>query len=63
MTPSEIKETRLALGLTQTKFGSLLCATDRTVRMWETGKRNMARPTQELLNRILAGSFKKHTGE
>lgn len=49
MTPTEIRSARLALGLTQKDFGILLHATDRTVRMWESGQRNMTQATAELL--------------
>lgn len=49
MTPTEIREARQSLGLTQKQFGELLHATDRTVRMWESGDRNMTLATEELL--------------
>lgn len=49
MTPSEIRSARLALGMTQKDFGALLHATDRTVRMWEAGQRNITQATAELL--------------
>lgn len=49
MTPTEIREARQSLGLTQKDFGALLHATDRTVRMWESGDRNMTQATEELL--------------
>ena len=49
MTPTEIREARLALGLTQAQFGELLHVTLRTVQMWEAGDRNMTPATAELL--------------
>lgn len=49
MTPSEIRQARQSLGLTQQKFGELLHAKIRTVQDWEAGKRNMTASTAELL--------------
>jgi DNA-binding transcriptional regulator YiaG len=53
MTLAEIRKARQLLGLTQPQFGKLLHATGRTVRMWESGQRNMAPATQDLLQRIM----------
>lgn len=60
MTPAEIREARQLLGLTQPKFGQLLHATERTVRMWESGQRNMALATQDLLQRIMTERGLEH---
>jgi DNA-binding transcriptional regulator YiaG len=49
MTPAEIREARLALGLTQKQFGTLLHSTERAARAWESGYRNMPGATEELL--------------
>ncbi|HKX54178.1 MAG TPA: hypothetical protein VJM47_10295 [Nitrosospira sp.] len=61
MTPAEIRETRQLLRLTQPQFGKLLHATERTVRMWESGQRNMAPATQDLLQRIMTERGLEHT--
>ena len=53
MASAEIREARQLLGLTQPQFGKLLHATERTVRMWESGQRNMPPATQDLLQRIM----------
>ena len=49
MTPTEIREVRQALGLTQTAFGELLHAKLRTVQAWELGERQMPAATAALL--------------
>ena len=51
MTPSEIREARQVLGLTQTQFGQLFHAKPKTVQDWEYGRRRMQKATQELLQR------------
>lgn len=61
MTPSQIREARLALGLTQTEFGILLHAKLRTVQDWEAGKRNMQPATKDLLRRIMTERGIAHT--
>ena len=38
MTPEEIRELRLKLGLTQTQLGELVGARCKTVSTWELGK-------------------------
>lgn len=49
MTPPEIREARLSIGLTQKEFGALLHSTERAVRAWEAGDRKMTGATEELL--------------
>ena len=51
MTPGEIRNTRQALGLTQTQFGQLFHAKLKTVQDWEYGRRRMQKATEELLLR------------
>lgn len=51
MTPSEIRDARQALGLTQTQFGQLFHAKLKTVEDWEYGRRRMQKATKELLQR------------
>lgn len=40
MTPQEIKELRVSLGITQKKLAELMNVTVSTVSFWETGRRN-----------------------
>jgi len=61
MNPAEIHEARQLLRLTQPQFGKLLHATERAVRMWESGQRNMAPATQDLLQRIMTERGLEHT--
>ena len=35
-TPDQVREARLALGMTQVQFGEMLYVTERAVRKWET---------------------------
>ena len=36
-TPDQVREARLALGMTQVQFGEMLYVTERCVRKWESG--------------------------
>jgi DNA-binding transcriptional regulator YiaG len=54
MTPAEIRAARKALGMTQGQFAQVLHTTERTVRNWEAGARNMQPVTLDLLSRIIA---------
>jgi DNA-binding transcriptional regulator YiaG len=51
MTPSKIRETRQALGLTQTQFEELFHTKLKTVQDWEYGRRRMQKATAALLQR------------
>ena len=35
-TPDQVREARLALGMTQVQFGKMLYVTERAVRKWES---------------------------
>jgi len=37
-TPDQVREARLALGMTQVQFGEMLYVTERGVRKWESGE-------------------------
>jgi DNA-binding transcriptional regulator YiaG len=56
MTSDEIRTARESLGLTQREFGAMLMSSERTVRAWEAGFRNMPRPTEQLLKLMLETS-------
>lgn len=49
----EIKVARKTLQMTQTVFGEMLGASLRTVQSWESGDRNMPKPTEILLQQKL----------
>ena len=36
-TPNQVREARLALGMTQVQFGEMLYVTERAVHKWESG--------------------------
>ena len=46
--PAEIKEARVAAGLTQSQAAALVGVTDRAWRYWEGGRRNMPTSAWEL---------------
>ena len=48
--PSEIRQSRLSLGLTQAQAGALVGVTDRAWRYWERGERVMPSSAWELFN-------------
>lgn len=52
MTGQELRTRRLALGLTQAELANRLGVTVTTVTYWETGRRNMPRTAELLLERI-----------
>ena len=52
MTPEEIKQCRMALGLNQKRFAEMLDSSPHTVTSWELGRRKPA-PTAKLLMRVL----------
>jgi DNA-binding transcriptional regulator YiaG len=55
MTPTDLKDSRRRLGLSQTKFAAL-CRVEsaRTVRRWEKGERDIPGPVVRLLEAINA---------
>lgn len=46
--PSDIRQSRLALNLTQSQAGALVWVTDRAWRYWERGERVMPKGMWEL---------------
>ena len=46
--PSDIRESRLSIGLTQAQAGAIIGATRRTWQDWEAGRRNMPPAKWEL---------------
>ncbi len=57
MTPSEFKQIRLELGLTQSKLASMLFAGTRTIQGYESGERKIPRLTAYTLYKIQEGSY------
>lgn len=56
MTPNEFKAARTALGLSQSDLAALVqVQSDRTVRKWETGERDIPGPVI-----VLLWLFEKH---
>ena len=58
MTPTELKEARKELGLTQSQMGSVLNLGkngDVTVRRWELGERDPSGPVLLMYRELLAG--------
>lgn len=53
MTPKEIKDIRNWLGLSQSDFAMMLgIASDRTIRRWEDGDKNIPGPVEVLCDLI-----------
>lgn len=55
MTPSTIKTLRDKHNLTREEFGQLVYQTERAVKGWERGERNMPKALWELLQYKLEG--------
>ena len=55
MTPQEFKEARIKLGLSQGNLGQLMKTTDRSVRRWENGDREIPGPVIVLMQAYLDG--------
>jgi DNA-binding transcriptional regulator YiaG len=53
MSPEEVKRIRKRLGLTQSKFATLIGVHVVSVKKWEVGLQRMRRPTERLI-RLLA---------
>lgn len=54
MTPTEFKEARIALGLTQTQLGSILDTNPSTIRRWEMSpENNTARPPNPVASKVM----------
>ena len=57
MTPSELRDLIARLGLTQPEVARLLGTTDRSVRMWLTGARNITPLAARVLRLLEAGKL------
>ncbi len=55
MTPTEFRELRARLGLTQAALAARLGVTDRAVRRYEAGDRAIAEPIARLLRSLRKG--------
>lgn len=54
MTPSEFREGRLTLGLSQSQLARLfLVSSARTIRRWETGERDIPGPAVVLMRWLI----------
>lgn len=64
MTPSELKATRHALGLSAEGFARLVrVESGRTVRRWEAGDRDIPGPVIVIVEAIMAvPALRKHLG-
>lgn len=64
MTPSELRTTRLALGLSAEGFARLVrVESGRTVRRWEAGERDIPGPVTAIAEALMAsGAVRKHFG-
>jgi DNA-binding transcriptional regulator YiaG len=49
MTPAQIKELRLKLGLTRGRAAFVFGVDSRTWRRWEAGERDISQPVEKLL--------------
>ena len=56
MTPTDLKQTRLDLGLTQTEFGEKLGVTYGTVCRWENGKYEINERTATVVRMLRDGA-------
>ena len=55
MTPTELKQARQSLGLTQLQLAEWMGVSDRTVKHWEAGSRNADATAVLLLKAYLDG--------
>lgn len=53
MTPQEIRQVRLTLGLSHTQMSLALGVNRRTISRWESGQRVPGKPTQKLIQSLL----------
>jgi DNA-binding transcriptional regulator YiaG len=60
MTPTELKQARQSLGLTQLQLAEWMGVSDRTVKHWEAGSRNADATAVLLLTAYLDGYRPRH---
>lgn len=61
MTPDEIRDTRRALGVTQSQFAALLGVSMQSVAAWEQGTRPISRLVENAVQNVVKSNQLENT--